>query len=209
MPTTENLADLLLEHPFPDGQDLLCTIDSTMGAGEAKSRVRELASQLEASGVRAGEGIAVQLPSGPDLVVAMGAIWLAGAVFVPLNDRAPAAEVQHLLEAIRPAGLLDGRGLTRLESPLRHDPEVAFVTWTSGTTGPPKAILQTHGGYLELLDRVLRPLRGGAAAPTGRRARADTESRARLRRSECRHLQRVLRAEGRSSTGLAATLRHG
>jgi long-chain acyl-CoA synthetase len=47
-----------------------------------------------------------------------------------------------------------------LVEPAAHGAEVAFVTWTSGTTGPPKAILQSHGGYLELLDRVLGPLRG-------------------------------------------------
>src|SRR5205807_3199973 len=36
----------------------------------------------------------------------------------------------------------------------------AFVTWTSGTTGEPKAVLHSHSGYLELLDRVLGSLRG-------------------------------------------------
>ncbi len=34
--------------------------------------------------------------------------------------------------------------------------------WTSGTTGAPKAILHTHSAYLELLDRVLVPLRGSS-----------------------------------------------
>ena len=34
------------------------------------------------------------------------------------------------------------------------------MVWTSGTTGRPKPILHTHTGYLELLDRVLAPLRG-------------------------------------------------
>ena len=33
--------------------------------------------------------------------------------------------------------------------------------WTSGTTGAPKAVHHTHTAYLELLDRVLGPLRGG------------------------------------------------
>jgi acyl-coenzyme A synthetase/AMP-(fatty) acid ligase len=45
---------------------------------------------------------------------------------------------------------------------------VAFVTWTSGTTGQPRPILQSHSGYLELLDRVLGPLRGKPADPDRR-----------------------------------------
>jgi acyl-coenzyme A synthetase/AMP-(fatty) acid ligase len=32
--------------------------------------------------------------------------------------------------------------------------------WTSGTTGRPKAVHHTHTAYVELLDRVLAPLRG-------------------------------------------------
>ena len=162
MPNSENLANLLVDHPFADERDLLCTIDRTVSVGRTKELVARVAAQLADSGLQPGEGVAVQLPSDPDLVVAMLAIWSAGAVFVPLNDRSPQSEVQHVLDTIRPAALLDATGLRRLESPMRHDPDIAFVTWTSGTTGPPKAILQSHSGYLELLDRVLKPLRGTA-----------------------------------------------
>jgi acyl-coenzyme A synthetase/AMP-(fatty) acid ligase len=49
--------------------------------------------------------------------------------------------------------------------PTAYDPDIAFVTWTSGTTGLPRPILHTHSGYLELLDRVLEPLRGRPADP--------------------------------------------
>jgi long-chain acyl-CoA synthetase len=115
--------------------------------------------------VEPGQGVAVRLPSGPDLVTTMAGIWLAGAVFVPVNDRSPQAEVDHVLRTVRPAALVGERGISVLAEPMRHDPDVAFVTWTSGTTGAPKAILQTHSGYLELLDRVLTPLRGGAGRP--------------------------------------------
>jgi acyl-CoA synthetase (AMP-forming)/AMP-acid ligase II len=105
--------------------------------------------------------VAVRLPSGPELVTTMAGIWLAGAVFVPVNDRAPQAEVDHVLATVRPAALVEQDGISVLADPMRHESDVAFVTWTSGTTGAPKAILQTHSGYLELLDRVLAPLRGG------------------------------------------------
>jgi long-chain acyl-CoA synthetase len=50
--------------------------------------------------------------------------------------------------------------------PRGYEPDSAFVTWTSGTTGQPKPILQTHTGYLEILDRVLGPLRGRPADPS-------------------------------------------
>jgi acyl-CoA synthetase (AMP-forming)/AMP-acid ligase II len=87
-------------------------------------------------------------------------IWLAGAVFVPINDRSPDLEVRHQLETIRPSVLVSSKGIDPLADPDLHESDAAFVTWTSGTTGPPKAILQSHTGYLELLDRVLGPLRG-------------------------------------------------
>jgi long-chain acyl-CoA synthetase len=172
MPRNDNLANLLVDHPFPDERDLLCTVDRTVTVGEVKEQVARLATRLSEGGVQPGEGVAVLLPSDPDFVVAMLAIWSAAAVFVPLNDRSPEGEVRHILETIRPAALMDQSGLHRLASPVRHEPDIAFVTWTSGTTGPPKAILQSHSGYLELLDRVLKPLRGNANA--GKKAREPT-----------------------------------
>jgi acyl-CoA synthetase (AMP-forming)/AMP-acid ligase II len=159
---TENLAELLMQHPFTDDRDLLCTIDGTMSAGAARRSALAVRSELVAAGVGAGQGVAVHLPTGPELVTTMIAVWLAGAVFVPINERSPEAERQQVIETIRPSALVAEDGLQSLEDPLQHPPDVAFVTWTSGTTGTPKAILQSHGGYLELLDRILLPLRGKA-----------------------------------------------
>ena len=161
----DNLGHLLIAHPFTDDRELLCTVDRVVTAGAARAAARATAAALTAAGVEPGQGVAVSLPSGPDLVTTMAGIWLAGAVFVPVNDRSPEAEVRHVLETVRPAALIDVDGLRTLDEPMRHGPDVAFVSWTSGTTGPPKAILQTHSGYLELLDRVLGPLRGSGSGP--------------------------------------------
>jgi acyl-coenzyme A synthetase/AMP-(fatty) acid ligase len=56
----------------------------------------------------------------------------------------------------------DGIGLVTgpAPEPRTYQPGTAFVLWTSGTTGAPKAILHSHDAYLEILDRVLGPLRG-------------------------------------------------
>jgi acyl-coenzyme A synthetase/AMP-(fatty) acid ligase len=161
---SDNLADLLMGHPFSDDQELLCTIERTVTAGQARTMANAVMQRLVAAGVKPGHGVAVQLPSGPELVVTMVGTWLAGAVFVPINDRSPELEVQYLIETIRPSVLMNEAGIEPFTDPVHHGADVAFVTWTSGTTGPPKAILQSHTGYLELLDRVLGPLRGSAGA---------------------------------------------
>ena len=63
--------------------------------------------------------------------------------------------------------MIDAAGVRLSDGlPRRYEPDSAFITWTSGTTGQPKPILQTHTGYLEILDRVLGPLRGRPADPS-------------------------------------------
>ena len=157
------LSSLLMDHPFGDADGLLHTAQRTVTAGEARAAAVELASTLGSAGVRPGQAVAVRLPNGPDAVIAMTAIWLAGAVFVPINPSAPPVEVSHALTATGAAALVtetvDPRNGNRT-----YPTGTAFVTWTSGTTGRPKPILHTHDGYLELLDRVLGPLRGSGSS---------------------------------------------
>jgi long-chain acyl-CoA synthetase len=157
-----NLSALLLDHPFPDDQGLLYTVDRTVTAGQARAATREVAADLRAAGVEPGQAVAVQLPNGPDAVTAMTGTWLAGCVFVPVNTRSPEHELARVIEVTRPAARLSVAGLERFEQPRTYEPGTGFVMWTSGTTGAPKAILHSHDAYLELLDRVLGPLRGGA-----------------------------------------------
>lgn len=163
-----NLASLLHDHPFADHRPLFCTVDREVTAGTARREARDLAAALRVAGVEAGEAVGVQLPNDPSYVIAMMAIWSIGAVFIPINARAPEAEVQGGFVATAPRALIDASGVRLLPGAARrYDPGVAFATFTSGTTGRPKAILHTHRSYFELIDRVLGPLRGAAsnAAP--------------------------------------------
>ncbi len=163
------LEALLFDHPRADSEPLLHSPAVTMTAGEVRSGARAIAAALAAVGVGPGRAVAVQIPDGPVAITAMFGVWLAGAVFVPVNPRAPEPERAAVLEATRPAALLTGSAPQPLADPMTYDDGVAFVTWTSGTTGRPKPVLHTHANYLELLDRVLGPLRGsgrGERRPT-------------------------------------------
>jgi long-chain acyl-CoA synthetase len=166
MPPSAGLGDLLADHPFADPTVLISTSARAVTAGEVRRGAAAIAAQLNAGGLEAGQAVVVQLPNDPDFVVAMFGVWLAGGVFVPANVRQPQAELDHVMSATTPAAVIDRSGIRAATGePVQYGGEVAFVTWTSGTTGRPRPILQSHSGYLELLDRVLGPLRGRAAEP--------------------------------------------
>jgi long-chain acyl-CoA synthetase len=158
------LAAVLMDHPAADGDDLLFTIDRSMTAGEARREARRIAGSLTGIGIGPGHAVAVNLADGPSSVCTMIGVWLAGAVYIPLNPRAPDAERRRAVESAGAAALVDDDGPQRQPGGRRYDPAVAVVLWTSGTTGPPKPIVHTHAAYAALVDRVLDALR-----PAGRR----------------------------------------
>jgi acyl-coenzyme A synthetase/AMP-(fatty) acid ligase len=119
--------------------------------------------QLVAAGVEPGAAVAVQLPNDVGAVTTMFGAWAAACVFVPVNPRLPERERETALAATEPAALITAGGIERLDHSRTYGDDVGFVLWTSGTTGRPKPILHTHAAYLELLDRVLGPLRGADA----------------------------------------------
>lgn len=162
------LAGVLLDHPMPDDQGLLFTLDRQVSAGEARRLARETAASLAAAGVLPGQAVGVSLPNGPEAVTTMVGIWLAGAVFVPLNVRAAEPERRHMLETTGATTVIGPDGLERLAGARRYPDDTAFILWTSGTTGPPKPIVHTHHAYLELIDRVLSSLRSEDRRRSGR-----------------------------------------
>ena len=166
-----NLAALLLDHPFDDDEALIHGTGVEWTKGEAVERVRAWASALRAAGVQPGQAVTVVRSHAPDVIIAMAAIWSVGGVFVPVNPLLPAAGVAEIVEIIRPAAVLDDDGIQPHLGAVTQPDGVAFVQWTSGTTGRPKPVLHTHVGYLELLDRVLGPLRSSPRDPAASAAR--------------------------------------
>ena len=165
MTDTVNLSALLLDHPFDDDQPLIHGTSVDWTKREAVAMVHRWADGLREAGVQPGDAVAVVRTHAPDVIIAMTAIWSLEAVFVPINPLLPPAGVDEIVEIVRPAAVFDDAGIHARADATTHDTGVAFVQWTSGTTGRPKPVLHTHEAYLELLDRVLGPLRSAPRDP--------------------------------------------
>uniref|UniRef100_UPI00211442C8 AMP-binding protein n=1 Tax=Streptomyces murinus TaxID=33900 RepID=UPI00211442C8 len=98
-----------------------------------------------------------------DLVAMLVAITKAGGVYVPLDSRAPAARLQAVLDDTRPALLVTDQPHALTGVPALtvgelaaaagetsdprvgiHPEQLAYVMYTSGSTGIPKGIGITH-----------------------------------------------------------------
>ncbi|HSL83619.1 MAG TPA: amino acid adenylation domain-containing protein, partial [Thermoanaerobaculia bacterium] len=132
--------------------------------GELHRRVDALAGRLEAAGAGPEQAVAVSLPRSPELVVALLAVLRTGACYVPVDPGLPAARRAALLAAVDPVAWMGAEGPVVEErrgtggrsagSVDRSDvpPEaLAYVLFTSGSTGEPKGVTVTRGGLASYL----------------------------------------------------------
>ncbi|MEU5979496.1 amino acid adenylation domain-containing protein [Streptomyces sp. NPDC047315] len=147
------------------------------------ARANQLARELIERGVGPETVVALSLPRSAELVVALLAVLKAGGGYLPLDPRYPSARLAHILTDARPALLLtDGSAVdvlprTRVPrlliedvdlapgrrnvkirdrqriAPLRRD-NVAYVMYTSGSTGFPKGVAVTHAGVVNGVTRL-------------------------------------------------------
>ncbi|MEV4467269.1 amino acid adenylation domain-containing protein [Micromonospora echinofusca] len=148
--------------------------DRRLSYAELDAASATVARSLRRDGVRPGQAVAVQLPRGWRLVCVMLGVLRLGATVVPLDRQSPPGRRDHMLrdsaavavvhgpdapgdlpDGIRPlpATALLGdppTGTDRQPAPQAAPAPVAFVFYTSGTTGRPKGVEVRDAGVLRL-----------------------------------------------------------
>src|SRR5882724_2748474 len=141
--------------------------------GDMAGRVARLAGALRSLGLNSGDRVAIVAKNSPDYVEVLYAIWHAGLAAVPANAKLHGAELGYILEqsGARVCFVSNGldselaahtpNGLDRLivigsadyeklfaAGPIavvpRGGDDLAWLFYTSGTTGRPKGAMLTH-----------------------------------------------------------------
>ena len=157
----------------------------------------ETADRLAAAGIGQGHAVAVQLPNGPEIVTTMMGIWLAGAVFIPINARAPESEVASVLEATRPRAIVRGGELELLDDATNFEPGTAFATFTSGTTGDRKPSCTPTRRTSSCSTASSARCAAGRPTPMAQTQATVAEPHPGLAGAQRRHLQRAVRVARR------------
>ncbi|MFD3842383.1 non-ribosomal peptide synthase/polyketide synthase, partial [Streptomyces sp. NPDC058642] len=127
--------------------------------GEQPLTYRELAdwsdrvaSRLLADGLAAEDGVALLMDRGAELVVAQLAVLKAGGAYVPVDARAPEERRRTMFAQAGVRARLNAEDVTAARhappagpAAVPADPDrLAYVMFTSGSTGLPKAVAVRH-----------------------------------------------------------------
>lgn len=122
-----------------------------------------------------GDCVAVDLPKGWHQVVAVQAILLTGAAYVPLGYHQPKSRKQSILEQCQPVGSLLLEPVTDYPCPFfamnqpqawsereedlpdfQQPEDTAYIIFTSGSTGTPKGVVLDHRGPVNTIEDINR-----------------------------------------------------
>ncbi len=159
---------------FPDAGDsseALCVEDVFYTYEHFIRRIRTIGAELERRGLKHSP-VGVVASDHPDTYAAMMAVWASGNTYIPLNPYHPADRLISIVQQASVALVLFSKpevqaiegvemlsmdslsGDARFDMCKPGDSDVAYILFTSGSTGQPKGVPVSYGNVRSFLRNM-------------------------------------------------------
>ncbi|AYF77123.1 amino acid adenylation domain-containing protein [Nocardia yunnanensis] len=149
------------------------TATGVLGYGELAAQALAIGHALSEAGVRPGDTVAVMIPKGHRQIPAVLGVLAAGATYLPISITQPRARRDRILArggarvvlvdapvelpaSVTALALADAVAGPRLDAPIVAPADsIAYVLFTSGSTGEPKGVEVSHRAAANTIDAII------------------------------------------------------
>lgn len=152
----------------------LCANNVQMSYASLNANANAVAARLESLQIKPGDYVVLIAPGRPETVVGILGILKAGAAYVPVAPDTPRERLNYIIKdcdakvvvacgavqtTVPVIDLLDSAAIAPVEinSAVKCKPhEVAYIIYTSGTSGRPKGVMVEHYGVANLREYFIK-----------------------------------------------------
>lgn len=153
---------------YPDNAAIVTDGRTDVTYAELDAAVMRIAAVLRAKGIGHGKIVAISIEKSWEYVAAVLGTWAAGGAFMPLPPNLPAERRNFQLTDAEPSLVITeidslmsvGASAENLPVAPRAE-DLAYIIYTSGSSGRPKGVMVPHAGLLGVLEDQIKLFKFG------------------------------------------------